>query len=149
MPAYNYFPASYQPYYVQPTQMSVANQTPAGIIWISGLQEAQMYPVAPNNAVALWEQSGKVVYLKQADATGKPSMKVFELVERPQNASEPSSPQGCNYTDYATKEDLSRISGAVKGMDNVLETLRADIEEMKGELYGAKKKTVKKVEDDE
>ena len=61
-------PQMVQPQQMQPTQMPVANQAPStsGIIWVSGAQEAQMYPVAPNNAVALWENSGKLIYLKQA-----------------------------------------------------------------------------------
>ena len=52
--AYNpYYPATYQPAtQPQPAQSS----PPTGIIWISGIQEAQMYSVAPNYAVALWER---------------------------------------------------------------------------------------------
>lgn len=49
MPYNPYLPA-YGPYY--PYQPQAVQQQPqtSGIIWISGLQEAQMYPVAPNNA---------------------------------------------------------------------------------------------------
>ncbi len=115
----------------------VANSS--GIIWVSGAQEAQMYPIAPNNAVALWEKSGKVIYLKQADATGKPTMTVFDLVERKDGISEQSGQDG-NTPPYATKDELSTIVGAVKG-------LASEVEQMKGDLYGAvgrKKPTVKK-----
>ena len=96
MAAYNYYgqsygnpygafyPQGFQPMMQQgmpnvpqmqsPVQTAPQSYSPAinqsGIIWISGLQEAQMYPIAPNNAVALWEKSGKVIYLKQADHDG-------------------------------------------------------------------------------
>ena len=99
--AYNYgFPATYQsPYqqpmsyygFQQPTPMSGANQQQAGpaqsgILWVANEQEAQAYPVAPNNAVALWDSTNPAVYIKQADASGKPVLKTYDLVERPQEA---------------------------------------------------------------
>lgn len=148
-PYSGYLPQNYQPV-IQAQQMQPQPQTFQGqnsIIWVSGMQEAQMYPVAPNNAVALWEQSGKTIYLKSADATGKPTMRVYDLVERTETASTASVPSDMKTADYATKEELSAIAVAIK---NVL----GDIEQMKGDLYGVagRKKAVKKaevVEDDE
>ena len=127
MPFNPYFPSAY-PY--QPIQQ----QQQSSIIWVSGEREAQMYPVAPNNAVTLWSQTESVVYLKSADATGKPSLKVYDLVERTQNAPATSSvPEG-----YVTKDELEAI----------LSALRADVEQIKGDVYGlAGKKKGKK--DDE
>ena len=54
----------------------------SGIIWVSGKGEADGYLVAPNSAVALWDANNPVIYLRQADSTGKPSTKVYDLVER-------------------------------------------------------------------
>lgn len=170
MPAYNpYFPATYQsPYqqpYYQPTYQAqaapmaqqpmpqqaqtynpVANQN--GIIWISGPQEAQMFPIAPNNAVALWEKSGKTIYLKQADATGKPTITVYDLVERTQTAQETSSEAEDKSPSYATKDELGAVMGVVKGFDELLGSLKSDIETMKGDMYGiaGKKKSSRKQE---
>ena len=125
--AYNYFGSPYIPQYypaaypsvvtapqVQQTPQSQTPQ-PTGIIWVSGEREAQMYPVAPNNAVALWETSGKLIYLKQADATGKPTIRVFDLVERVDTTSEAQT-----MPDYATKEDLGKVVGVVKGFDEII-----------------------------
>ena len=53
-----------------------------GMIWVSGKQEADGYLVAPNSALALWDQNNPVIYLRSADSTGKPSTKVYDLVER-------------------------------------------------------------------
>ena len=99
-----------------------------------------MYPLAPNNAVALWEQSGKVIYLKSADATGRPTMRVYDLVER-KDPSPGTSASDAKVSDYATKEELGTVAGAIK---NVL----SDIEQMKSDLYGVagRKKPAKKVE---
>lgn len=53
-----------------------------GILWVNGEQEAQNYLVAPNCAVALWDSLSPTIYLKQADASGKPTIKTYDLVER-------------------------------------------------------------------
>lgn len=145
-----YYPAAYapmvqqmpQPQPQQPQPQQSQTPSPTGIIWVSGEREAQMYPVAPNNAVALWETSGKIIYLKQADATGKPTIKVYDLVERADTSSETTMP------DYATKEDLGKVVGVVKGFDDILGSLRADIEGIKGDMYGiaGKKKPTKKAD---
>lgn len=84
----NFYPGSYQqtPPPVQQTtqqyQTPLTNQN--GIIWVPNEQAAIDYLVAPNSAVTLWNSNAPVVYLKQADASGKPSMKVYDLVERTQ-----------------------------------------------------------------
>ena len=60
------YPASYSPQPVQQTQQSFSQSIPQNnMIWVSGEREAQMYPVAPNNAVTLWSQTESVVYVKQ------------------------------------------------------------------------------------
>ena len=140
-------PQMVQPQQMQPTQMPVANQAPStsGIIWVSGAQEAQMYPVAPNNAVALWENSGKLIYLKQADATGKPTMRIYELVERSEASATAPGATDEKTPDYASREDVAALAGAVKG-------ILGDIDQLKNDMYGVagRKKTVKKevTEDD-
>lgn len=162
-PYQNFYQPMYQPIQQQPmvqqqqtqqvpTQTYQQTVSPSGIIWISGPQEAQMYPIAPNNAVALWDRNGKSIYLKQADATGKPTMRVYDLVERDQSASDGTDE---HTTEYATKSDLSAVVGVVKGFDDLIGTLKSDIDTLKSDMYGLsgrKKTTAKKpveVTDDE
>ena len=162
-PYQNYYQPMYQPVQQQPVmaqqgQQNVTAQTytptptTSGIIWISGESEATMYPIAPNNAVALWDRNGKSIYLKSADATGKPTMTVYDLVERDQSASDSVAEQN---TEYATKSDLSAVVGVVKGFDELLSGIKSDVDAMKGDMYGIagkKKSTTKKtveVADDE
>ena len=145
-----YFPVNYQqPYFQQTPQYQPQYQPPqTSILWVSGEKEAQMYPVAPNNAVTLWSQSEPVVYLKQADATGKPSLKAYDLVERAESANTGvSSVDGKSIT-YATKDELSAVVGAVKGFDDSIGSIKSEIEQMKSDLYGIAGKK-KKVKEDE
>lgn len=148
--AYNYYPATYQPYYqpYQVQQIQPAQQQQTSIIWVSGDREAEMYPVAPNNAVTMWSQTAPAVYLKSADATGKPTLKTYDLVERAQNASDATSASEGKPPTYATRDELSAVVGAVKGFGGDISTIRADIDALKSDMYGlaGKKKTVKKTE---
>lgn len=145
------FYQTYQPQYPQyyPYQQQQYTAAQSGIIWVSGLQEAQMYPLAPNTAVALWGRDGKTVYMKQADATGKPSIKVYDLVERAESASGESSAAEVKLPAYATKDELGAVAVAVKSYDALIEAMRADIDKMSGDLYGlaGKKKSAKKAVD--
>ena len=153
-PYYNPYQPQYQTYYpYQPIQQPqqqpynpVANQS--GIIWVSGANEASMYPIAPNNAVALWSRDGKAIFLKSADATGKPSMKVYDLVERAENASDGVSDTDSKQPAYATKDELKTVVDAVRGIDSYVSSMKSDIEKMSGDLYGiaGKKKATKKKE---
>lgn len=82
----------------QPMQTNVGTITPAGpqnngIIWVSSKLEADAYLVAPNSAVALWDANNPVIYLRQADSTGKPSTKVYDLVERTDGPPAQTAPQ--------------------------------------------------------
>jgi hypothetical protein len=130
----------------QMPQQTQQNQSQAQFtnVWFNGGEnEARMYPVAPNNAVALWSETDPIIYLKKADASGKPEFKVYDLVERKQETGEIS---------YASKDDMSSLIGIVKDLSNTVGSLKTDIETMKGDVYGLagkKKLAVKKTEVDE
>ena len=153
MMAYNpYFPATYpyQQAFYQPTQILPQTQQPTSIIWVNNEREAQMYPVAPNNAVTLWNQTDPVVYLKQADATGKPTLKTYDLVERTTGASTATSATDVKTPAYATKDELSAVAASIKGYNADLSSVRAEIDTLKQDVYGlaGKRKKKAEVEDD-
>ena len=114
--AYNpNFPVGYQSYYpnaynAYPSLSSVAptqpTQNSSGIIWIQGEAGAKSYMVAPNNTVALWDSESQTVYLKSADASGMPSMKVLDYTIR-DDASR--TPKTGSVSDFATKDEVSAI----------------------------------------
>jgi hypothetical protein len=126
--AYNYFPVTYQnPYYAQPQIQPQYQQNQVqsnGILWVSSELEAQNYPVAPNNAVALWDSSKPAIYLKQADASGKPVMKVYMLSERtdaPQMKQESSE---YKLSDFALKSEIEPIMSAIAALKEDVKLLK-------------------------
>lgn len=144
------------------TQASVQPQAAgqSNIIWIKGGDdEAKMFPVAPNTAVTLWNENEPVVYLKQADATGKPTLKIFDLVERKSPEAEVKEEKSA---EYAPKSDMDYLIGIVKGLNETInkmqeamlstnECFSKDIETIKGDMYGiaGKKRVPRKVEAEE
>lgn len=96
----------------QPPMQQAAQQP--SIQWVSSERAAYEYLVAPNSAVALWDSSAPVVYLKQADASGKPSMKIYDLVER--TAQAPEARPGVEYVTRQEFEALvARLDAMAKG----------------------------------
>ena len=125
MPNYPYY--GYQPY--QPpvpdhlTQLrqpyQPAQQQGQSIVWVQNEQEAFNYLVAPNSAVALWDSNNPVIYLKQADASGKPSMKIYDLVERVQRPVQSPSEQ------YVTRKEFETLAAR---MDELMKSAASEKE---------------------
>ena len=99
-----------------PIQQSQTQAQPqSNIIWIKGGDdEAKMYPVAPNAAVSLWSESEPVIYLKQADATGKPTLKIFDLVERKSVEAEPADPIDYDRIRTMIAEEVKKATSSTK-----------------------------------
>lgn len=128
-------PYSYQnPYYPQPMpdnlmqmrQQQMMPQMPqqmppqnpiaqGGVQWVSGEQEARNWMIAPNAAVALWDSTAPTVYLKQADASGKPSLKIYDLVERAETAPEAPQKPGVEFVTRKEFDDLAALVSEMKG----------------------------------
>ena len=100
----------------QPPQMQPLSQPPqnpiaqGGVQWVSGEQEARSWMIAPNAAVALWDSTAPTVYLKQADASGKPTLKIYDLVERAETPL--TAPQGKS-VEFVTREEFDRLAALV------------------------------------
>ena len=134
------------PYYPQPMpdtlmqmrqQQMPMMQTPqapqnpiaqGGVQWVSGEQEARNWMIAPNAAVALWDSTAPTVYLKQADASGRPTLKIYDLVERAETPSTAPQEKG---VEFVTRKEFDALAALV------------------GEIKGKKKRNVEEDEDDE
>ena len=79
--------------------------------------------------------SETAIYLKQADASGKPIMKVYELSERTEAPKIKQEASEYKLSDFALKSEIDPILSAI-------EALKEDVKQLK-----RKKKEV--VEDDE
>ncbi len=71
-----------------PTQQNDPQKSSSGFIWVQGPEGAKGFLVAPNNTVILWDTESPTIYVKSADASGIPSMRVLDFKERSSNASQ-------------------------------------------------------------
>ena len=100
-----YQPAPQIPAY-QPQPQQPQNQS---IIWIPNEQAANDFIVAPNTAVTLWDMNAPIVYVKKADASGKPTMTTYDLVERAQAAPAPAAPRRDMSEEYVTRREFEEL----------------------------------------
>lgn len=128
------FPVGYQNmYYPQyngynPSQMQNQQQAQnSNIIWVCGEAGAKSYLVAPNSTVQLWDSDENVIYLKSADASGMPSIKVLDYTVR--ETQENKTAVYSNKAIYATKDDILNIQ---KQIDEI-KSLRASGKERQHE----------------
>lgn len=104
----------------QPPQNPMAQ---TGVQWVSGEQEARNWMLAPNAAVALWDSSAPTVYLKKADASGKPSLTIYDLVER---AETPRTAPTEDPVKFVTREEFDALAAVVDGMKGKKKAKEAD-----------------------
>ena len=104
-----------------PTQMGVGNNyanTPSALTWVQGEAGAKSYLVAPNQTVTLWDSEAQVIYLKSADASGMPSIKILDYTIRDNASQKPNiHPQ----TDFATKEDVDYLKREINSIKAKME----------------------------
>lgn len=102
---------------MQPMQQPVQQNPIAqgGVQWVNGEQEARGYLIAPNSAVALWDSSAPMVYLKQSDASGKPTLKIYDLVERAETPRTAPQENGVEFVTRKEFDALAALVGELKG----------------------------------
>lgn len=120
----NGFPIGYPQMYPLYPQMQQQPQQPApqpaapqtgNIIWVQGEAGAKSYMVAPGASVQLWDSEDKVIYLKSADSSGMPSMKVLDYTIRNDGQFTRGAPLDTEMN-YATKEDLDALKGQIESL---------------------------------
>ena len=94
---------------IQPQMMQQPVPQNGGINWVGSKIEADNWPIAPGCAVALWDSNNPVIYLRQADSTGKPSTKVYDLVERTENPVPQQPAPKVDLSNYITRDQLEEI----------------------------------------
>lgn len=115
-----YYPQYQQPVYQQPTQMQTVSQNPTqdnnGMIWISGIEGAKGYLVAPGKSVMLLDAEASTFYIKSADASGMPlPLRIFDYTERTQQTQnhspiteQPTPQQEIDLSEYVTREEFEK-----------------------------------------
>lgn len=123
---------------MQQMAQPVQQQNQSSILWVSSEREACEYPIAPNAAVALWDSNNPVVYIRKADASGKPDTEIYDLVKRNtlQAAQAPvQSPQIPN-VEYVTLERFNALA-------DKYDAIAAELEALKSKPCGCKRKSAK------
>ena len=124
----NGFPMGYQPaqmnYQPQPTYQPQPVQQSNGMIWVQGEAGAKSYLLSPNTTLPLWDSEQQTIYLKSADASGMPSMKILDYTIREQG-----TPHKNNLTEepkidlsaFVTYDEFNdRIDGLNKKLDRLV-----------------------------
>ena len=115
----NYYPTGYQPMYqpsAYPTQMNsgaTQSNTQNPLIWVQGEAAAKSYPIAPNTSVPLFDSEANVIYIKSADMSGMPSIKILDYTVRDNT---PHKADIQPVADYATKDDLVSIQKEIDAL---------------------------------
>lgn len=93
-------------------------------IWVQGESGAKSYLVAPNSTVELWDSESNVIYLKSADASGLPSIKIldYNVRENLQN--------GSNTLLNSSNDDFVSLD-SFKALQGEIETLKEELNKLK------------------
>ena len=104
-------PQQYPNPYQQPQQSG------NNMIWVQGEAAAKSFAVAPNTTVPLWDSENQIIYLKSADASGMPTIKVLEYTIKEQNLQNQLTE---NKHEYVTKSDFSEFEDRImKQIENL------------------------------
>ena len=110
-----YYP--YQNQYYSQIGQYTHQQNSNGLIWIQGVEAAKSYMVAPNCTVLLMDAESPKFYLKTADASGMPMLRVFEYTEIANNgANKPTEAQVTDMSSYATKAEFDAFRDEINGI---------------------------------
>lgn len=124
----NGFPVGYQPaqiMYPQPSYQQPVQQQPQPVqqaqtnpmIWVQGETGAKSYLLAPNTTLPLWDSERQTIYLKSADASGMPSMKILDYTIRNDNQAQQPPVQIMEeqkQVEYVTKEEFNKFEKDIK-----------------------------------
>lgn len=74
---------------------------PQSLIKVNGVGGASAYQMAPNSTVALFDNNDDIMYVKNTDGAGFPSIRVFRFEE--------ISPTSPNSNDYVKKDEFEQF----------------------------------------
>ena len=109
-----YFSTGYQPFQQMPNAPQMPNNQTYpqerqnnSIIWVQGEAGAKSFLVGPNQTVQLWDSEAQTIYLKSADASGMPSMKVLDYTIREDGSK--NAQNRSNFDSFVTKDELVQL----------------------------------------
>lgn len=100
-------------------------------IWVQGEAGAKAYFVAANATVVLWDTESPTLYIKSADATGKPlDMDIIDLSRRSKNIDtmpqNPPTEHKCTCGDkFVLKKDFEALESEISALRDELNEIKA------------------------
>ena len=143
MPMQQNIPTQQMQMPIPPTPQKPTND----IIWVQGLEGAKGYLVAPNNTVVLWDTENPVIYVKSADASGIPSMRVLDFKER--NGNSQNNNENNPTTHKCTCGDKFATKEQINALEVKINDLTAKYEELSRPVVEKPKTTTKKAKESE
>lgn len=114
----NYYPSPAMPGQLEQLRMGQQPQQQPqqqnGLIWVQGEAGAKSYMVANGNSVLLMDSESQTFYLKSADASGMPSMRIFDYQERAQQKPAPVAAQ--NAQEYVTRNEFNALAAKIEAL---------------------------------
>lgn len=101
----------YQMQMRQPAQSYYPQQLPAyqpqqqGLIKVTGMEGAKAYPLAPNSMIPLFDADSDVMYVKQTDAGGYPSIQAYRFT--------PIQETPAQQPEYVTRQEFEELKEAI------------------------------------
>ncbi|WP_288887444.1 hypothetical protein [uncultured Eubacterium sp.] len=127
MIGYPYLPNYQQQQQFMPTmQNNQVQQQNNNIIYVQGIEGAKSYLVGSNNTVILWDSDNPVIYIKSADATGRPNIKILDYTVRETESNQISFND--KKVEYATIEDIKCLESKIMALQSKLEKGEKDDE---------------------
>ena len=105
----------------QPTQMYNPNSRK----WVQGLAGAKSYLVAPNQTVDLWDSESQTIYVKSADASGLPTLKVLDYTLRDNGSNLVENNVLNNEREFVSINDFKALESKLTTLENELMSLKA------------------------
>lgn len=107
-------------------QNNQVQQQNNNIIYVQGIEGAKSYLVGSNNTVILWDSDNPVIYVKSADATGRPNIKILDYTVRETESNQ--IPFNDKKVEYATIEDIKCLESKIMALQSKLEKGEKDDE---------------------
>ncbi len=123
-PVPGYYPGAYTagPLTQQPQNFQQQENLQSGSRkWVQGEAGAKSYLVAPNRTVDLWDSERNTIYLKSADASGMPSMKILDYTVRDSSQQVETPAQNIQGAQFVTLEDFNALRGEFEALRNSIE----------------------------
>lgn len=117
----NSFPVTYQQYYPYQQNYQPQQSNQNGIIWVLGEAGAKSYLTAPNTTVPLWDSESQTIYLKSADASGMPSIKILDYTIREHTA---NTQPLANDVEYIRKDELDDVKAQIQNLEKEINRLK-------------------------